>query len=76
MGYYTTLNDGGVETGTRFETCHHDGTTSKVEPRLGTLGSDPGLVELLAKDVVEESLRITAGICIYTNDRIHVGELS
>ncbi len=59
-----------------------------IEPEAGLIGIGSGggyalaaaraLVrhgDLAAKAIVEESLRIAGGICIYTNDRIHVEEL-
>jgi len=35
----------------------------------------PDLSDLTAAEVVKESMKIAAGICIYTNDRIVVEEL-
>lgn len=65
------------------------GTGDVIEPSDGVIGIGAGGVyataaarallkhtKLSPKEIVEESLKITSGICIYTNDRILVEELT
>lgn len=50
MGYFTTINDGRTESGSRFERSYSNGKKERVEPRITTLGKDPELVRLFAEE--------------------------